>query len=138
MKKLMITTLLAVLLSSLFMAAGFSQRAQAFDPFRPNGDNTACGQTDAAGNTSSVCVANGSNNPLTGSNGLITKGANIIAVIAGFAAVVAIMIGGFEYIRSSGDSGKVNKAKNTILFAVIGLVVVVLARAIVAFLIGKL
>ncbi len=141
MKKYIVGTCLFILLL-LPLAVGFSARANAFDPFRPNNGNqqdaTVCDQTDADNNQSSVCKADGSTNPLTGDNGLITKAANIFAVITGVAAVIAIIIGGFEYVRSSGDSSKVNKAKNTILFAVIGLVVVVVARSVVALVIGKL
>ena len=49
--------------------------------------------------------------------------------------VVVIIIGGVNYMTSSGDAGKVKKAKDTILYGVIGLVVCVLAFAIVNFVI---
>lgn len=66
---------------------------------------------------------------------------NIInAVIAalGIVAVVVIIIGGVGYMTSSGDAGKVKKAKDTILYGVIGLVICVLAFAIVNWVIGGL
>ena len=58
---------------------------------------------------------------------------DILSWIVGIAAVIMIIIGGFKYVTSSGDSGSVTSAKNTILFAVIGLIVVVLAQVIVSF-----
>lgn len=61
----------------------------------------------------------------------------VIAVL-GLVAVVVIIVGGIQYMTSSGDSGKVKKAKDTILYGVIGLVICVLAFAIVNFVIGNL
>lgn len=131
--------LLAVFLplaAALFLAVGFSGHAKAFDPFKQ--DPIACQQTDSSGNTSTVCDTNGANDPLTGSDGVITKIANIFAFITGVAAIVIIMVSGFEYVRSGGDSAKINKAKNGILFAVIGLVVVAVARSVVLLAVNKL
>jgi hypothetical protein len=48
-----------------------------------------------------------------------------------------VIYGGFKYITSGGDSGKVTSAKNTIVYAAIGLVVVALAQFIVKFVLGK-
>ena len=56
----------------------------------------------------------------------------------GIIAVVMIIFGGVQMATSAGDAGKVTKAKNTILAAVIGLVIAVLAYAIVHFVLGKL
>lgn len=138
MKKYVIAAYLSFV-AFLFLATGFAgSRVAAFDPFRVNQDPTVCSQTDAKGNPSPVCTVNGATNPITGTDGVITKIANIFALITGIAAIVAIMVGGFEYVRSGGESAKVNKAKNTIMFAIIGLVVVVLARAVVALAVSKL
>ncbi len=56
--------------------------------------------------------------------------------ILGVIAVIVIIYGGVQYIISAGDVGKVKKAKDTILYAVIGLIVCALAFAIVNFTIG--
>ena len=61
---------------------------------------------------------------------------NIIYVIIGVAGVIAvimIVIGGINYTTSAGDSAKAKKAKDTILYGVIGLVIALLAFAIVNF-----
>lgn len=62
---------------------------------------------------------------------------NSIILVAGLVAVIFIVIGGINYMTSAGDPGKVKKAKDTILYAVIGLVVCALAFAIVNFVIGS-
>jgi len=56
--------------------------------------------------------------------------------ILGLVAVVVIIYGGVRYMTSTGDSGKVKDAKNTILYGIIGLAIAVLAFAIVSFVIG--
>ena len=70
-------------------------------------------------------------------NTLITQVVNIFSVVVGIVAVIMIIIGGFKYITSGGDSGNVTGAKNTILYAIIGLVVVALAQFIVKFVLSK-
>lgn len=60
-----------------------------------------------------------------------------ILLILGVLAVIMIIVGGILYILSAGDPGKAKKAKDTILYAVIGLVVAMLAYAIVSFVVGQ-
>lgn len=77
-------------------------------------------------------------NTIYGPDGIITKIANIIALIVGVAAVIVIIIAGIQYMLSTGDATKVNNAKNAILYAVVGLVVAVFARTIVVFFVSRL
>jgi uncharacterized membrane protein len=70
-------------------------------------------------------------------NKTITWGINIFSIIVGIAAVIMIIVGGLRYIISGGDSGNVTSAKNTILYAIIGLVVVALAQFVVKFILSK-
>ena len=53
--------------------------------------------------------------------------------VIGFISVIMIVVGGLQYTTSSGDTSKVTKAKNTIMYGVIGLVISILAYAIVNF-----
>ena len=62
---------------------------------------------------------------------------NIIIGISGIVAVVFIVIGGINYMTSTGDAGKVKKAKDTIIYAVIGLVICVLSLLLIIILIKK-
>ena len=55
--------------------------------------------------------------------------------LAGIVAVLVIIIGGIRYVASNGDSGQITAAKNMVLYAVVGLVVVILASAITQFVI---
>lgn len=67
----------------------------------------------------------------------ISKVINFFSAIVGIVSVIMIIYGGFKYISSGGDSGNVTSAKNTIIYAVIGLVVVAMAQFIVQFVLGK-
>jgi len=58
---------------------------------------------------------------------------NTISIIVGVIAVIFIIYGGFKYITSGGDSGKVSEAKNALIYAIVGLLVVAIAQAIVRF-----
>jgi uncharacterized membrane protein len=68
---------------------------------------------------------------------IITTVINLFSLVVGVVAVIMIIIGGLKYITSGGDSGNITGAKNTILYAVIGLVVVALAQFIVKFVLGR-
>ena len=68
---------------------------------------------------------------------VLKKGLNLFSAIIGIIAVVMIMVGGLKYMTSQGDSANVASAKNTILYAVIGLVVVALAQVIVKFVLDR-
>ncbi len=76
----------------------------------------------------------------TGENdfsGNLTTILNAIVGILGLVAVVVIIIGGVTYMTSSGDASKVKKAKDTILYGIIGLIVAALAFAVVNFVISN-
>ena len=86
------------------------------------------------------CTAGGSGSEEASKqvDNIIQTAINIISIVVAVIAVIMIIIGGFKYITSNGDSGAVSGAKNTILYAVVGLVVVALAQVIVRFVVGKL
>lgn len=63
---------------------------------------------------------------------------NVAFAIAGVLAVVLIIAGGISMTTSAGDPGKVKKAKDMIVGAIVGLVIVLLAYAIVNFVLGAL
>ena len=91
---------------------------------------TACGQAGAGG--SATCTDATNNDPLTGRNGVLYRASILISVIGGSVAVIIVLIGGMMYILSNGDQQKIQTAKDTILYAVIGLVVIALAETIIA------
>lgn len=85
---------------------------------------------------SSVCKSS-SDDPITGSTSKLLVIANVLAWFGGAIAVIMIIYAGFVYVTSSGDDGKVKSAKNIILYSVVGLVVIVVSRIIVAFVIDR-
>ncbi|OGL30672.1 hypothetical protein A3F37_03550 [Candidatus Saccharibacteria bacterium RIFCSPHIGHO2_12_FULL_41_12] len=97
------------------------------------------GGSDAGCDGKSACEDDPSkaNCPAGKLNTLINNIVNILSVIVGVAAVIMIIYGGFRYVTSGGDSGNLTTAKNTILYALVGLVVVALAQVIVKFVINK-
>lgn len=63
---------------------------------------------------------------------------NVLLILAAFVAVIVIIYAGVQYIISRGDEDAAANAKNTILYAVIGLIVIGLSAAIVNFVIGAI
>ncbi len=78
------------------------------------------------------------NNSLFGPNGILTRAARLVMIVVGVTAVIMIIIGGIQYVMSSGDPTNVTNAKNTILYAIIGLVVALMAQGIITFVLEKL
>lgn len=62
---------------------------------------------------------------------------NVLLFIVGAVAVIMIVLGGLRYVLSNGDSSQVTAAKNTVMYAVIGLVVALLGYAIVNFVVAQ-
>lgn len=71
-------------------------------------------------------------------NDLVAQIVNIFSVIVGIVAVIMIIYGGFRYITSGGEAANITTAKNVILYAIIGLVIVAFAQFIVKFVLAKL
>jgi ABC-type Fe3+ transport system permease subunit len=68
---------------------------------------------------------------------VITSGIGVLAWIVGIVSVVVIIIAGLTLTTSSGDSGAIAKARNTILYAGIGLFLAISAGAIVSYVVGR-
>lgn len=87
--------------------------------------NSSC-QTGITGDTASDKI-----------NELVADIINIFSWVVGVVSVIMIIVGGFRYITSGGDSSNITSAKNTILYAIIGLIIVALAQSIVRFVLGR-
>ncbi|MGB4762545.1 MAG: hypothetical protein WBP12_04290 [Candidatus Saccharimonas sp.] len=86
--------------------------------------------------TSGVDSAGGSGAP-TDVDNLIKTIVNVLLFILGAVSVIMIVVGGFKYVTSQGESSSLTSAKNTILYAVVGLVVAIAAYAIVNFVVEQ-
>ena len=82
--------------------------------------------------------ADGMSAELVGAEGVFTQISNTILYIVGIISVIMLVWGGLRYILSGGDNKKITDAKNTILYAIIGLIIAVLAFAIVNFVLNAI
>jgi preprotein translocase subunit SecG len=97
--------------------------AAAYAPF----SNVGCAKAP----DSAICQSSGTANPISGPGGVIHNLTNVIAVVAGAVAIIVIILGGISYITSNGDAEKVGKAKRAIIYAAVGLIIIVTAQAII-------
>jgi len=102
----------------------------------------ACGSNSTTG-SSAVCIEKNKgqsqqDNSFFGKNGALTKIAKLVALGVGVVSTIMVMVGGFKYATASGDPSNVKSAKDTILYALIGLVIAALAGSIIQFVIVKL
>ena len=103
-----------------------------------NIDQGLCAGASFDVTTGGTCDVAGSGQEAASSvNNIIETVINIFSIVVGFVSVIMIIIGGLKYITSGGDSGNITGAKNTILYAIIGLVIVALAQIIVQFVLGR-
>jgi hypothetical protein len=124
MKRILITLLS---LTALIVAAWHVAPAHAIDIF------PTCSSTDPG---SQVCAA--TSDKLFGPGGIWNRILETFTFIIGAVSVLMIIVGGIRYVTSNGDDSQVKSAKNTILYSVVGVVVAMLAYAIVHFVITQL
>lgn len=126
-----ITTLFAsILIAVTMIVAPHAAFAAAADP------NAAalCNGSGGTWNDNTHTCTNGSRTVL----GTIQQITDVLVFIVSAVSVVMIIVGGFRYTISGGDQSALTSAKNTILYAIIGLVVAIMAYAIVHFVLGAL
>lgn len=75
---------------------------------------------------------------LFGYNGIFATVSNTLLFVIGALSVLMIVIGGLRYVISGGNSNAVTSAKNTILYAIVGLVIAFLAYAVINFVLNAL
>lgn len=103
------------------------------------------GEVSAGTGRDDVCAgleATGGSCDPGGSGGLTIEGVvqaavNIMSWAVGIIAVIMIIVGGAKYVTSAGDSSGIQSAKNTIMYALIGVVIVALAQVIVRFTVDR-
>lgn len=103
--------------------------------------NSIATGASAATNTNGTGASNNANPVTCGTTGDSTTGiqklagniVNIFSIIVGIVSVIMIIYGGFRYVTSGGDSNAVGGAKNTLIYAIVGLIIVALAQVLVHF-----
>ena len=88
------------------------------------------------------CVTKGAGNVETGATRSLPESiqqvTNVLLFLLGAVAVIMLVIGGFKYVVSNGNAEQVKSAKNTIMYAIIGLVVAIVAYAAVDWVVKQL
>ena len=131
LRKKMATIAVSLALALVPIAVPVAVHAVDEDPI---GGRLACGSTLSVDDAQDDCdVTTGAGRIQS----IVTTVINIFSIVVGIVAVIMIIVGGFKYITSGGDSGNITSAKNTIVYAVIGLVVVALAQFIVQFVLTR-
>lgn len=98
-----------------------------------------CSSTDLSISSGADCAkGTGQSDNLFGEGGIFQKVTNILLFLVGAISVIMLIIGGIRYVVSGGDQAAVTSAKNTILYAIVGIVVAFLAYAAVAFVTNSL
>lgn len=120
-------TTLILLLGLAVPVASVPATAGAVDVFR------AC-----SGGGSDTAVCKGTDDKILGSNGILTNVINLLLTVIGIIAVIMIIVGGIRYTTSNGDASQTKSAQNTILYAVVGLVIAIMAYAIVRFVVNRI
>jgi hypothetical protein len=99
----------------------------------------ACNAGDLSLQSGADCSqANGTSGNLFGQGGIFQVIANTLIFLVGAISVIFLISGGLRYVISNGDPKNVEAAKNTILYAIIGIVVAILSYAAVTFVINAL
>ena len=117
----MVGALMVPMLAPVTVAADDIQTGLCTGAKLSTGSETCTGDAEATGKIDSI----------------IKVVINLFSLLVGVVSVIMIIVGGLKYIISAGDSGNVTSAKNTILYAIIGLVIVALAQFIVRFVLTK-
>jgi hypothetical protein len=123
-------------IASVVMVAIFALVA-VFTPLTPDAV-AACDPSQGIAGGIDCTDTDNTPDDLFSEDGIFRTIVNILLFLIGAISVIMLIIGGVRYTISGGDSGNVTAAKNTILYAIIGLVVAFLAFAIVNWVLGAL
>lgn len=120
-----------IILMSLALMLGFGLTLVPSTAGAINLLSSAC---DGEAAKTAVCKSKGDDDLKTFIKDLV----NSLLYVLGAVCVIVIIIAGIFYATSSGNSAQVEKAKNTILYSVVGLIVALLAYAIINWVLGTL
>ncbi len=118
-KQLLITFAMITGMGTLALPASYASAINVFDQCKSNG-------------SSAVCKAQGDN-----AASMVKIVINTLLVVLGMIAVIMIVVGGIRYTVSHGNSSSTKEAKETIIYALVGLVVAIMSYTIVNFVVGR-
>lgn len=127
-QKFKITLINASVLTSLLAALPSRVNAQFFDECADDAD---LAQTD-------ICRGRSDVGDLVGEGSILNSVIQILVYVIGAVAVLMIVIGALRYVLSVGDPQKASQAKNTIIYAIVGVVLALMAQTILTFVLERL
>lgn len=71
-------------------------------------------------------------------SGLVRQAINILSWVVGIVSIIMVIVGGFKFIVSNGDANGIKSARNTVIYALVGLAVAVLAQMLVRFVVNNI
>jgi hypothetical protein len=80
----------------------------------------------------------GTDNSLTGPDGIVSKAANILSVLIGIASFIVIILSGLQFILGVGDPARIASARESLIYALVGIGVALMAQVIVKFVLTKI
>ena len=119
---------IAAAVQALVLALGFGigSLAIATPALAAAGGGNNCNNDLTISNGAQCAKADSAKDNLFGANGVFATVANTLIFLVGAVAVIFLIIGGLRYVVSNGDPKNVEAAKNTILYAIVGIVVAVI------------
>jgi hypothetical protein len=133
-KRIFMVTFMVAAVSMCIGAGLMGSRASAIDVLAPtcnNPNKTSVPEVCKDNNTTS------GSNPLVGPKGIVTTYIGVLSLVVGLASVAMILIGALKYVTSNGDPQSIATAQKTVLYAIAGLFVAVVARILVTFVISR-
>lgn len=99
--------------------------------------NSLCRGSDLSFNKNDAACTSTGTDSTTKLNSIVSTVINIFSIVVGIIAVIFIIIGGIKYVTSGGEATNITSAKNTIMYALVGLVVVALAQILVKYVLAR-
>lgn len=127
------------LLQGMLIVPLLALGVSAFVPVAPSAHAADCSTDNLTIDSGADCArGDGTQGELFGDAGIFKVITNVLLFLIGAISVIMLIFGGIRYTVSGGDSNAVTAAKNTILYAIVGIIVALLAYAIVNFVLGSL
>jgi hypothetical protein len=125
---------LASIISALFVMASIIAApmvsAQLTELCADTPNATVCKQAPSAGDIN--------RNKIYGPDGIFTKAVGLVSILVGMASVFMLILAGFKFITSAGNSTEIASAKRTIIFAIAGLLTTLFAQGMIKFVLDNL
>lgn len=122
------TLLFILLLSLIFLRPNITYDYSILNPTKPSSTGVQNAYCQGATLAGGQCDVSGSSTTATN---LASNVIDVISFVIGIIAVIEIIVSGFKFITSSGESGKLESAKKNLVYAIIGLIIASLAYFII-------